>query len=183
MKEVEVGREAGQQGGAGSPSVISRETAMDETLERLLRRPGFLFRRCLQQISGVFEQATADLGLTARQYDYLFILDALGEIGQGDMGDALGLDRSTNTLVLKILERKKWVVREVVAADTRRRVVRITAAGREAFRQGREAAQEAVTHITDAVSADEYATLLFVMRKIVIANLKSPAKSEAGTDD
>lgn len=148
---------------------------MGDVVERLWRRPGFLIRRCMQQISGVFEQATADMGLTARQYDYLFVLDAVGALGQGEIGEALGLDRSTNTLVLKILERKKWVVREVVAMDTRRRVVRITPAGREAFAHGREAAQKAVACISGAITHEEYATLVTIMRKIVQANLTLPA--------
>ena len=81
--------------------------SLDRIAEQLGQRPGFLLRRCLQQTSAVFEQSCADLGITARQYDYLFVLDKVSRIGQGEIGELLGLDRSTNTLVLKILERKE----------------------------------------------------------------------------
>ena len=145
--------------------------SLEEAIERLHRRPGFLLRRCLQHISGVFEQSCAEQGLTARQYDYLFLLDAVGQMGQGEIGDALGLDRSTNTLVLKILERKKWILREVHEDDTRRRTVTITRAGRSAYASGRAAAEKAVACISDPLSKSEYQTLVKLLQKIMAANL------------
>ncbi|MGE0796778.1 MAG: MarR family winged helix-turn-helix transcriptional regulator [Lautropia sp.] len=166
---------------AGAPSSAdATQGRLEEVLERLHRRPGFLLRRCMQHISGVFEQNCADLGLTARQYDYLFVLDVVGEIGQGEIGEMLGLDRSTNTLVLKILERKKWVAREVVESDVRRRVVRITMAGRDAFAQGRAAAETAVACISGSLTKSEYQTLITLLKRIMLANVNRPlARTEA----
>ncbi len=137
-------------------------------------------RRCLQQTSGHFEQSCAEIGLTARQYDYLFVLNAVGQLGQGELGSTLGLDRSTNALVLKILERKAWVQRVVVATDTRRRLVQITPEGRRTFLAARKAAEGSIQTITSALSTEEYQLLLSLMRKVVQAGMEQGTFPDQG---
>lgn len=162
------------------PGARTKASNMEDALAQLWKRPGFLLRRCLQLTSGVFEQSCAELGLTARQYDYLFVLAKVGTIGQGEIGSALGLDRATNTLVIKILERKKWIEREVVESDTRRRMVRITSEGRAAFAATRRAAKTAISSISDALSPQEYDTLVVLLQKVVAANTQAvEAQAEA----
>lgn len=152
---------------AAAPDAV---VGIDQIIERLWQRPGFLLRRCLQHTSGAFEQSCSELGLTARQYDYLFVLDMAGEMGQTELAAALGLDRSTNTLVLKILERKQFVERNIVANDTRRRMVRITDRGRSVCRQARVAAGNAIQCLTNALDPDEYQQLIKLLQKVVRAN-------------
>ncbi|WP_158215362.1 MarR family winged helix-turn-helix transcriptional regulator [Candidimonas nitroreducens] len=144
--------------------------SIDQIIERLWQRPGFLLRRCLQHTSGAFEQSCSELGLTARQYDYLFVLDMAGEMGQTELAGALGLDRSTNTLVLKILERKQFVKRKIVANDTRKRLVSITDHGRSVSRQAHVAAGHAIQSLTNALDAGEYQQLIDLLQKVVRAN-------------
>lgn len=159
----------------GRPLLSDTAITGDQIIERLWQRPGFLLRRCLQHTSGIFEQSCAELGLTARQYDYLFVLDMAGEMGQTELAGALGLDRSTNTLVLKILERKQFVEREIVANDTRRRMVRITEKGRSVYRRAHLAAQNAIQSLTNALDAKEYKQLIALLQKVVRANAGQPA--------
>ncbi|MFN3735789.1 MarR family winged helix-turn-helix transcriptional regulator [Hydrogenophaga sp.] len=144
---------------------------IDNSIVQLWQRPGFLLRRCLQKTSGSFELSCAEIGLTARQYDYLFVLDKVGQLGQGELGSTLGLDRSTNTLVLKILERKGWTQRVVVPSDTRKRLVQITPEGRQVFLAAQKAAEDSIKTITDALTPAEYQELLRLMRKVVQASL------------
>jgi len=160
------------------PAAPEAPIGIDQIIERLWQRPGFLLRRCLQHTSGIFEQSCAELGLTARQYDYLFVLDMAGEMGQTELAGALGLDRSTNTLVLKILERKQFVERKIVANDTRRRMVSITDRGRNVSRQARVAAGNAIECLTNALDADEYRQLIGLLQKVVRANSGQPAYAQ-----
>lgn len=152
------------------PSLLPRQKSSDkmtEAVARLWQRPGFLVRRCTQQTTAAFEQACAELDLTARQYDYLFVLDTVGEAGQGEIGDILGLDKATNTLVLKILKRKNWIISEVVASDTRRRRISITKEGRRAYTKAKAAADQAVSLFTDTLTESEYRTFIALLQKIV----------------
>jgi len=158
----------------GLPAASEASVGIDQIIERLWQRPGFLLRRCLQHTSGAFEQSCSELGLTARQYDYLFVLDMAGEMGQTELGGALGLDRSTNTLVLKILERKQLVKRKIVANDTRKRLVNITDYGRSVSRQAHVAAGHAIQCLTNALDAGEYQQLIELLQKVVRANSDQP---------
>lgn len=136
-------------------------------MSSLWRRPGFLFRRCTQNTSAVFEQACGDLDLTARQYDYLFVLNQLREVGQTEIAEMLGLDWSTNTLVLKILERKGWIEREASKTDSRRRLVKISEAGQEIYRRAEIAARNAQAAVWAALDTQEREFLLDVLSKVI----------------
>ena len=147
---------------------ISPEQALDSATEQLLQRPGFLLRRCLQLTSGVFEQSCAEIGLTARQYDYLFVLDIAEELGQTELAEAVGLDKATNTLVIKILERKQWVQRAVAPHDSRKKVVRITDDGRQVFASAKRAADRSICAVSNPLTGQEYEQLLALMRKVAL---------------
>jgi DNA-binding MarR family transcriptional regulator len=154
------------------------ENVLEQAIEKLWSRPGFLLRRCLQHTSGVFEQSCAEIGLTARQYDYLFILDMVGEMGQGELGQTLGLDRSTNTLVLTILERKKWVRRVLVEGDLRKRLVQITDEGRQTILSAKKAAERSIQTISTALNPEEYHQFLTLLRKVAQASQSCEANSK-----
>lgn len=162
-----------------APRTARSAVPIDEAVERLWQRPGFLLRRCLQQTSGVFEQSCAEIGLTTRQYDYLFMLAMVGQISQGELGRILGMDPATNTLVIKILERKQWIERTTVADDTRKRTVRITDDGRAVFLAAKKAAEASIKSIHEALDDAEYDQLLLLLRKVVQAG--TPA-AEAASD-
>lgn len=150
-----------------APPAITESTDVEASRTALLARPGFLLRRCLQKTSGAFHNACVELGVTDRQYDYLFVLDMHGQLGQTELGELLGLDRSTNALVLKILERKGLIQRVIPDADTRRRLVQITDEGRTLFRQARTGAVKSREAVADGLSPHEYEQLLRLLRKVL----------------
>lgn len=143
---------------------------VEKAVERLMQRPGFLLRRVLQQSSAVFEERCRDLGMTVPQYYYLYLLDQVPEVGQGEISQMLGMDRSTNTLVLKILERKGWVKRTVDADDTRRRTVRITKEGKAVFGKTSTAGEQAIDVISGGLTPNQYRVLIELLQKIVHHN-------------
>lgn len=150
-----------------APSPLADRADLTASRSALLARPGFLLRRCLQKTSSAFNDACAEIGLTDRQYDYLFVLDMHERIGQTELGELVGLDRSTNALVLKILERKGLIRREIPDDDTRRRQVRITNEGRALFRQARTGADKSQEAVADGLSSKEYRQLLQLLRKVL----------------
>lgn len=147
-----------------SPSISV--PALELATEQLWQRPGFLLRRCLQLTSGVFEQSCASIGLTARQYDYLFVLNTVEELGQTELAETVGLDKATNTLVIQILERKQWIKRTVSPQDSRKKLVHITDSGRQVFASAKRAADSAISSVSSPLSSDEYQQFLNLMRKV-----------------
>jgi DNA-binding MarR family transcriptional regulator len=83
------------------------------------------------------------LGLTPRQAQALLAAYAAdGDATAKELGEALGLDRSTLHGALEHLASRGWLERIVDPADGRRRRVVLLAAGREAAEQYVKAAQE-----------------------------------------
>ena len=58
------------------PNVSCEESA------GLWDRPGFLLRLCLQETGQAFERGCAEVGLTPRQFDFLFVLNGMEETTQ-----------------------------------------------------------------------------------------------------
>ena len=132
----------------------------------LRERPGFLLRLCLQETGQVFERGCAEVGLTPRQFDFLFVLDEVGETTQDRLARILVLDRSTAGLVIGILERKGFVERRVAPADRRKRLVRSTASGRAAFAKASPAAEAARARLFERLSEGEGRQLMRLLRRI-----------------
>lgn len=145
----------------------SRRELLAKLRSDLRRRPGYLLRRCIQETSGTFERACADVGVTARQYDYLFVLRQASELTQGEISRLLDVDRSTNALVISILEKKGYVRRWTDARDNRRKCIRLTDAGRHAFDQSSQGAQHAADSFFEALDDRERDQLLAYLNRIV----------------
>ena len=129
-------------------------------------RPGFLLRLCLQETGQAFEEGCAEVGLTPRQFDFLFVLNGIEETTQDRLARILVLDRSTTGLVLGILERKGFVERRVAPLDKRKRLVRSTDKGRAAFARASPAAEAARARLFERLSEGERGQLMYLLRKV-----------------
>jgi DNA-binding MarR family transcriptional regulator len=136
----------------------------------LYDRPGFLLRRCQQETGWIFEESCAELGLTQRQYDFLFALNESDELDQDHLARLLGLDRSNTGHVIKILLRKGYIERRVKPTDKRKRLVKITKAGRIIFELAKPAAEAARNYLLDLLNPGEQQVLMTLLRKIVLSN-------------
>ncbi len=141
----------------------------DGRLDGLYNRPGYMMRRCVQTFTGVFHETCAELGLTIRQYDFLYVLDAYETVDQDHLARALGLDRSTTGLVVAILERKRLIERQVKPSDRRKRSLTITPAGRKMFKAAEAAARAGADSILVPLDPAERDQLLFLLRRILDA--------------
>lgn len=133
----------------------------------LRNRPGYLLRRCVQDTSRAFEKACTDVGITERQYDYLFVLGQMDVITQGDLSRLLDIDRSTNTLVIGILEKKGLIERWAHPTDTRKKCLRLTLSGQKTLDVTRPRAAAAADNMLAALTPREAEHFLVALNKIV----------------
>jgi MarR family transcriptional regulator, lower aerobic nicotinate degradation pathway regulator len=98
-------------------------------LRGLEDRLGFLIRRAHQISQAVFVRECAGLDITATQFGVLWVLGHTEQLDQISLARMLGFDRSTTSLVVKLLEKRKLVIRTSDENDRRRYVLRLTKAG------------------------------------------------------
>jgi DNA-binding MarR family transcriptional regulator len=103
-------------------------------------------RRTARTITRVFDRHLRPQGLRATQFSVLVVLALTGSMPMRRLAKALGLERTTLTRSVALLERRGWVVGGR-SDDARERPIDLTAAGRrqvEAAFPAWEAAQGAV---------------------------------------
>jgi DNA-binding MarR family transcriptional regulator len=99
-------------------------------LDGLYGSPEFLIRRAHQIATAVFTDTCADLDLTPSQYSALFALRERARIGQNELGRLIALDRSTTSLVVKLLRERGLVEASADACDRRKSFLDLTNDGR-----------------------------------------------------
>ena len=112
-------------------------------LSDMYQRPGFLLRRAHQISAAVFENACAPLGLTQAQYGALTVLASEPRIDQSRLARALAFDKVTVLRVLRGLEERGLVAREVSATSRRNMAVQLTPAGRRLLKKAKVPVHEA----------------------------------------
>ena len=88
-------------------------------LSDMYQRPGFLLRRTHQISAAIFENACASIGLTQAQYGALTVLASEPHIDQSRLARALAFDKVTVLRVLRGLEERGLVAREVSTTSRR----------------------------------------------------------------
>ncbi|HWO64910.1 MAG TPA: MarR family winged helix-turn-helix transcriptional regulator [Umezawaea sp.] len=117
-------------------------------------------RKASRRLTQLYDDALAPSGLRSTQFS---ILAELSEPTQapptmGELAEVLVLDRSGLGHSLRPLEREGLIAFEVNPDDRRSRIVVLTEAGRDRYRQAHElwkSAQERYREVTGAAEADE----------------------------
>ncbi len=128
----------------------------------------FNVRRAARRITQVYDQALRPAGLQATQFSLLAVLDGTGGktgVGMTALARSLGMDRTTLTRNLTLVERKNWV--EVVPGkDRRERVVRITPEGKKTLSSGVRYWRKAQENLVSLLGEKGFSTLLNVTRRV-----------------
>jgi DNA-binding MarR family transcriptional regulator len=95
----------------------------------------FNIRKAARKVTQSYDRALLPAGLLATQFTLLAVLAGeRGGIPMTRLAKRLGMDRTTLTRNLRVVERAKWVsVR--AGEDPRERLVTLTTAGRKTFAQ------------------------------------------------
>jgi DNA-binding MarR family transcriptional regulator len=81
-----------------------------------------------------YEEALRPLGLKGTQFTLLQALIMTGEVSQGKLGEILGIDSTTLTRTLAIMERHDWI-RSRSGADRRERLLSLTKTGSAEYKR------------------------------------------------
>ncbi|SIO57289.1 transcriptional regulator, MarR family [Singulisphaera sp. GP187] len=95
-------------------------------------------RQAARAVTRIYDAELRETGLRSTQHSLLRLLDRVGEIRQGDLGEMASLDATTLTRSLRPLEKRGWVTIRA-GADRREKLVAITVAGKAKVEQARPA--------------------------------------------
>lgn len=87
-------------------------------------------RRAARQISIYYDRRLSPSGIRATQLAMLVLIDRLGHASVSDVGETLGLDRTTAGKNLRFLEKEGLVKIGSSARDARLRAITLTRSGR-----------------------------------------------------
>lgn len=138
-----------------------------DSMAALYRRPGFVIRRAHQIVLALFDEAAAELGITTTQYSVLHALRARPGVDQKALCELIGIDRSTATMVLRLLERNGLVVRAQSEEDRRRNQLCLTPSGEDMLRRAAPLSDAISGRMREVFSADEMDQLTGLLGKFV----------------
>ena len=145
---------------------MSNRLRGQQTTSRLNDLLGYHLRRAQLRAFGAFAEYLAGTGLTPLLYGVLATIEAHPGIGQGEIGDALGADRSTMVRLVDQLERLELVRRETHPADRRTVLPTLTEAGRALLERATPRVHASEESFADSLSAAERTQLLDLLRRI-----------------
>lgn len=132
-------------------------------LSRLYTRPGFLLRRAHQISAAVFEDECRALQLTPAQFGVLTVVNAHPGLGQSSLARALGFDKVTVLRVLRGLESRGLVARQL--DEGRRNVaVSLTGAGTALLEQAGGPAERAYRRLMSPLDRAQQQQLLDLLQ-------------------
>ena len=117
-----------------------------------------------QELAG---KRLAPMGLTVRLCGVLNLL-AKSQISQQELGEQLGIDRTTIVELIDELERQGVVVRRRNAADRRSYALSLTPKGRTVQKKASRAFDEAADEFFEALKPSERQLLSDMMRRLII---------------
>ena len=128
-------------------------------LGRRLKRAAHMWR-------AFWGQQLDPLEIHPRQARVLKVLDTDQLITQANLGEALGVDRSSMVALCDSLEDQGWMQREVHPDDRRAYALALTDAGREMLVKVQELTHSAESEFLDPLGAHEVATMRAVLDKL-----------------
>jgi len=145
---------------------------MNSRLDHLL---GYHLRRAQVRAFSAFAQHLTVTGLTPMLYGVLATIEAAGRVGQGEIADALGADRSTMVRLVDQLERRDLVRREAHPGDRRTVVPTLTEAGRELLERATPLVEASDRDFAGTLPEAERAELIAALRRLAAGAGPGPA--------
>jgi len=115
-------------------------------------------RQAARRITRLYDSRMQQSGLRATQFTILSQLMLRGEMPIGKLASILGMERTTLTRNLTLLEQQKWISSKA-GDDPRSRMIAITAQGRGMVRRGFPYWSKAQAQVGKMLGADGQAAL------------------------
>lgn len=135
----------------------------DVELTQLL---GHLLRRAQQLHAGLWSEL-GPTDLTSPQFAVLQDLERNPWSSQIELGERIGIDRSTLAEMIGRMVDRQLVNRKQDPADGRRKVLALTSAGFENLHEGSPAVLTVNERLVDQLTSDEHAELMVLLTKVL----------------
>lgn len=129
-------------------------------------RPGALLTIAARTGQELARRRLSPLGLTVQLCGVLNRL-ALGPVSQHDLGNQLGIDRTTMVELIDDLEKRGSVVRRRNPADRRSYALVLTPKGRTFQKKAAQAFDAAAEEVFEALSRSEQRRLVEMLRRVI----------------
>lgn len=150
----------------------AEQISINKLRSKLWGRPGFLIRRLHQIHYAIFfeECAEDNISITPVQHGILTVLLNRPWMDQTSISTELGLDRTTTADVVRRLEDKMLIKRQVNPSDKRSRQVYITSYGIEIMEQLRPRMEQAQKRLIEPLTYEEQEEFMRLLAKTVESN-------------
>ena len=115
-------------------------------------------RQAARKITRLYDSYMQEAGVRVTQFTILSQLMLRGEMSIGKLAGILGMERTTLTRNLALLEQQNWISIKV-GEDPRARMINITGQGRSVVRRSFSLWSKAQAHIGKLLGADGLAAL------------------------
>jgi DNA-binding MarR family transcriptional regulator len=115
-------------------------------------------RRLSRLVTRLYDAELRDSELEVTQFGVLSALNRLGKATHGQLARGFGMDSTTMTRVVAVLERRGWVVRRA-GTDRRQRIYQITREGRRQLDGARAGWRRAQDRLATILGAQALAAL------------------------
>ena len=132
--------------------------------------PGHLLRRCQQIAVSIFLQECRGFDLTPPQFAVLTALARSGPLDQVRLAGFVALDRTTVSVVVRKLERRGLVKRQISETDRRSKLIRVTGSGRHLLADVYPRVEQAQQRMLAPLSEAERRALIAILQKMAHLN-------------
>lgn len=127
---------------------------------------GYHLRRAQIAVFQHFAQIMGAAEVTPGQFGVLTVIDRNPGLSQTQLGNVLGIDRSTVVAVIDRLESRGLVVRAPAPGDRRSHALHLSEEGVRSLRQLEERVRTHERHIARHISAEDHALLIKLLDRI-----------------
>lgn len=127
---------------------------------------GFNLRRAHNAVSQAFQAAMARFDITPGQFGVLYLILQNTGLSQSELGNALGIDRSTMVAVIDRLEKRGLVVRAPSPSDRRSYALRLSDSGEALVNDMLPCVQQHDATLASGLTEDEQRTLVSLLQRV-----------------
>ena len=124
-------------------------------------------RKAGRVLTQVYDQYLRPSGIRGTQFAMLLRISALNAPSVTDLGQDMGMDQTTATRNLELLERQGYVLLEPHPEDARKKQIRLTLEGREKLNEAIPLWQEAQCGIRNRLGRENMENLLAMLSDLV----------------
>jgi DNA-binding MarR family transcriptional regulator len=126
-----------------------------------------LLHRAGQLAEDIFTRSIGDLGITARQYVVLSVVDGLEDPSQTTLCEISGIDRSTLADIVRRLVSRGLLTRRRTRNDARMYAVRITPEGKRILEKANPIAVKVDAAVLKGLTESERETFNSLLQKVM----------------